>query len=438
MTFTEIFNNGYECPLDVMIKAEVTVQKTPIYIYNVEIEEVLGAFCAVGIQPVSPVSARIWMDRAIYFPAIKIQQLEGDEWQLILQEMVQSLCVPLFVGVVQRICDRLCTALGVAAAGLADMILQKHFNNHPGPSMNPKLGMYLQQMALRKTMGDAVMLGGEDWLAPWKAILFDNPKFSLPKIKQIVRNKRIMFIGDSNTRGVYKDFVAACQGENLVTTREYKQKGEPIFRGDKLVKVSNVGNSTQYEEIREYPKRDNPAENLKIQYHFVTRCWSKKMIAKLQNSFNDFRPDVIIMNSCLWDTTRYFDNEDDSIADYIKNLSQLAEFLNVNFNGIFLWYSCFPVSPKVNAALFGPMAKERQLKQIAQLSTLVPVSNKLSTVIMKSRNFEVIDFWKLAIQDFEQRLGDGCHWSPSLHREATFQLMAFLESRFLGTAGLQR
>jgi len=429
-TFTDMFNNGYLCPVETCIKIRLQANKTPLYVYNVENQELLGTFAPVTLHEASSSHVKIWMDRAIYFPAVKMTTVENDEWTMILHQLLSGIAVPLVEGVVQRLCDRLCTALSVASAGLADMILQKHYSQRENEA-NPKLRMYLQQMASRKTKGDALNAQGEsaDWLSPWKACLYHNPKFSATKVKQIVKDKRFMFLGDSNTRGVYKDFVACYKGDGLVSQAEYRKKGEPTYRGDRLVKVANVGNSTQYEEIREYPSKPNNSDNTRIQYHFITRCWGNKIVSKLQDSLQTFKPDVIVMNSCLWDTTRYHDNEDAAIESYIENLNKLTSFLSANFTGIFIWYTCFPVSPKVNAALFGPMAQERQLKQIAQLSTLVPVANKICTVIARSREFEVVDFWKLAIQDFDQRSDDGCHWSAVLHREGTFQLISILESK---------
>jgi len=82
----------------------------------------------------------------------------------------------------------------------------------------------------------------------------------------------------------------------------------------------------------------------------------------------------------------------------------------------------------MNSALLGPKKSERiQLKQIEQLSTLVPIANQIATAIMHSSSFNVIDFWKRAIQSFEHRSPDGCHWSSKLHRELSFQIISFLE-----------
>jgi len=165
-------------------------------------------------------------------------------------------------------------------------------------------------------------------------------KYSVSDVKRIVGNKRYMFLGDSNMRGVYKDFVACFQGKSLVTEREMKLKGEKSFRGDKLLKLSNVGFGVNFEEVRMYQSKTDK-DKTQMQFHFITRCWNNSIKAKLSNVLNSYHPDVIIMNSCLWDITRYHHDEDEATEDYMSNLFSLVEFLQSRFKGILLWYTWF-------------------------------------------------------------------------------------------------
>ena len=65
---------------------------------------------------------------------------------------------------------------------------------------------------------------------------------------------------------------------------------------------SELTNGKHYREVREYKSADN--RHL-VRFYFVTRCYSTFMETVMADLWHKPQPDVIIMNSCLWDISRY-------------------------------------------------------------------------------------------------------------------------------------
>jgi len=58
-------------------------------------------------------------------------------------------------------------------------------------------------------------------------------------------------------------------------------------------------NGKEYSEVRNYHRPD-----FMMRFYFITRCYSSYMETVIADLCQPPYPDVIIMNSCLWDITR--------------------------------------------------------------------------------------------------------------------------------------
>ena len=58
-------------------------------------------------------------------------------------------------------------------------------------------------------------------------------------------------------------------------------------------------NGKEYSEVRNFQQPD-----FMIRFYFTTRCYSSYMETVIADLCQPPYPDVIIMNSCLWDITR--------------------------------------------------------------------------------------------------------------------------------------
>ena len=72
--------------------------------------------------------------------------------------------------------------------------------------------------------------------------------------------------------------------------------GDDLIEGGKKDKMTN---GITYKEIRQY----HTDEHL-VRFYFMTRCYNSYFETILKDLKEEPIPDVVIMNSCLWDITR--------------------------------------------------------------------------------------------------------------------------------------
>ena len=116
--------------------------------------------------------------------------------------------------------------------------------------------------------------------------------FTTSQARILLRNKYVLFLGDSVQRGMYKDFVAFLHNREMLTTEELQKTGEPSFRGDHLLYATEKNLGSEYCEIREYTGySQKPCDYLKnekdtrtywdgtilVRYAFITRAWRKDL-----------------------------------------------------------------------------------------------------------------------------------------------------------------
>ena len=74
------------------------------------------------------------------------------------------------------------------------------------------------------------------------------------------------------------------------------------FLGDTLVEggvKAQLNNGTSYTEVRQHQ-----TNNHMVRFYFVTRCYNQYVESVLRDIVSGPKPDLVIMNSCLWDMTR--------------------------------------------------------------------------------------------------------------------------------------
>ena len=79
-------------------------------------------------------------------------------------------------------------------------------------------------------------------------------------------------------------------------------QGELSFENDKLLEGGqrcHMHNGSEYREVREYS-----FERHLVRFYFITRIYSPYMQQILEQFRCGRKPDVIIVNSCLWDISR--------------------------------------------------------------------------------------------------------------------------------------
>ncbi|XP_036108111.1 PC-esterase domain-containing protein 1B [Molossus molossus] len=238
------------------------------------------------------------------------------------------------------------------------------------------------------------------------------------EVRQLLHNKFIVVLGDSVQRSVYKDLVLLLQKDCLLTYRQLKLRGELSFEQDKLVEggqKATMHNGTTYREVREFCTGHHL-----VRFYFLTRVYSEYVQAILEElQSHKHTPDVVIMNSCLWDISRY---GQDSFSSYLKNLENLFEHLDqvLPKSCLLVWNTAMPVGQKITARFLPP----ENLRLSLTLRKKVIEANFYSSEEAKKHNFDVLDLHFHFRWAERHRQDDGVHWNERAHRHLSQLLLA--------------
>ncbi|KAK6059743.1 hypothetical protein COOONC_02606 [Cooperia oncophora] len=119
-------------------------------------------------------------------------------------------------------------------------------------------------------------------------------------VRALLKDVHVMAIGDSLMRGIYKDLIVMLHGGELIDDGNLRGKTENSFFGDRQIDFLPLEKDRVFRQAREYQ-----TNYYLIQYLFTTRVMKDDVETALLElcSANEF-PDVLLINSCLWDITR--------------------------------------------------------------------------------------------------------------------------------------
>ncbi|XP_045685215.1 PC-esterase domain-containing protein 1B isoform X1 [Phyllostomus hastatus] len=240
------------------------------------------------------------------------------------------------------------------------------------------------------------------------------------EVQQLLHNKFVVILGDSVQRSVYKDLVLLLQKDDLLTYKQLKVKGELSFEQDKLVnggQKAAMHNGTNYREVREFCTSHHL-----VRFYFLTRVYNsyvQGILKELQSS--EHSPDVVIINSCLWDISRY---GKDSFSSYRKNLENLFRHLVevLPESCLLVWNTAMPVGEKIT----GGFLPRKQSSLSLGLKKKVIEANFYSFVEAQKHNFDVLDLHFHFRHAEVHRQGDGVHWNQWAHRHLSQLLLAHM------------
>ncbi|XP_076439723.1 uncharacterized protein LOC143279539 [Babylonia areolata] len=229
------------------------------------------------------------------------------------------------------------------------------------------------------------------------------------EVQKLLANKYVMILGDSNHRGVYKDLVLLLQKNEMLSQHELRSKGELTFRNDTLVEGGVKGelcNGVSYTEQREY---QTPSHL--VQFNFITRCYNQYIESILQKISTGPAPDLLVMNSCLWDLTRYGRNPMKQYKDKMTKLcGRLVQVLGPDT--LFVWTTTLPISKKAHGGFLTPDVVYKS----QMLTREVLEANFQARNIVVDHGFKVLDLHCWFRNKLELRTQDGVHWCSVGHR----------------------
>ena len=173
--------------------------------------------------------------------------------------------------------------------------------------------------------------------------------------------------------------------------------------------------------------REFRTDNVQIRFYFVTRCNSSYLQNICKTIQNDQKkPDVVIMNSCYWDLSRYGPK---SVEQYKINLQiGIRSLLYVlPKETVFIWTAALPVSEHICGGFMGaPGTSNIDQKVRLRVRENAIEANRFAAQVANDLSIDFLDlhyFFKL--QQF-RRAYDGIHWDATAHRRISNLLLHHL------------
>ncbi|XP_022080751.1 PC-esterase domain-containing protein 1A-like [Acanthaster planci] len=238
-------------------------------------------------------------------------------------------------------------------------------------------------------------------------------------VVNLLWNKFVVIIGDSIQRSIYKDLVSLLQTNTYLSENSLKKKGELSFMDDVLIeggKKEEMSNGINYREVRQY-KTDYHL----VRFYFVTRAYNKYVETIFIDLAKEPKPDVVLMNSCLWDISRYGPN---SMKAYKTNLEKTFYRMQKTLEPdcLFLWNTALPVANKIRGGFLLP-----ELEFLSETLRLdVMEGNFYAKELASAFDFDVLDLHFYFRFQLHRRVADGVHWNHQAHRRMSNLILSHI------------
>ncbi|GAU87694.1 hypothetical protein RvY_00506 [Ramazzottius varieornatus] len=272
--------------------------------------------------------------------------------------------------------------------------------------------------------------------------------YTLQEVRKILKGRMVLFIGDSVTRSVYKDLVHMCQASSLVYPFDLQKKGELRHEGDLLVKGSKLlgraaSKGIDFEEVRAYIPQPNPEFSTLLSFAFTTKMYNLNTKDTLENGYFSPQskfgfPEIVFMNSCLWDMVRYRKYRDFKHfePDYKSDVRKFIKlFLSLSEKRSYLIFlSTLPVGQYVSAAFLDDPKTAWGGQAQGTLWKYIKDSNKVVRDVVRTFRKEghpvgYLDLYTLAENlDLKKQWleNDGTHWKPQAHRLFSYNILSLV------------
>ncbi|KAM5287996.1 PC-esterase domain-containing protein 1B [Ctenodactylus gundi] len=238
------------------------------------------------------------------------------------------------------------------------------------------------------------------------------------EVQQLLHNKFVVILGDSVQRTVYKDLVLLLQKDCLLTLKQLKTKGEMSFEQDTLMtggRKSEMHNGTHYREVRQFCSSHHL-----VRFYFITRVYSEYLETVLEElRSGEHAPDVVVVNSCLWDLSRYGTR---AWRSYLQNLESLFGRLRqvLPESCLLVWNTAMPVGDKPTAKFLPP----KPWPWTVPLKHFLVEANFYSSFKAREHGFDVLDLHFHFRRAMWCLQSDDVHWNEHAHRQLSHLLLA--------------
>lgn len=234
----------------------------------------------------------------------------------------------------------------------------------------------------------------------------ENTSVTISRAREVFSGKKVLIVGDSISRSIYKDLACLLWGfDRLLTVDELRfnrcNNGKHALFGE-VIELFQVDRSNSRNNL-ERRKIISDEHNYRIYYSFCSRIWNKS-IEQLLSSIAQF--DIIFIQSSIWDLSKYFDKDG---KVYLRNIDIcLSNLMKINKNVV--WISLPPP----------------HFQQSSTLNDLIRRMYKPTTDILNYYGCKMLDLYQLLANTPNIRSRDGVHFTPNGHRLISSRLVEYM------------
>ncbi|XP_050698251.1 PC-esterase domain-containing protein 1B-like [Eriocheir sinensis] len=237
--------------------------------------------------------------------------------------------------------------------------------------------------------------------------------FSLNDARRLLKDRFMLMIGDSNTRAIYKDLLCLLH-EGVITPEPILRRGSeaaPQY-GDEIVSNTKTYAGRGYFEIRQCKRKE-----LWVRFIFVTQAAAQTVKTELERLESGTLPppDIVLINSCLWDLTRWGPEQEDQ---YKRNVASLFHRLRALLppSSLVVWLASLPVATeRVKGGVF--IQQIEFMKHSMRFMLLE--ANMFMHNLCQVFGFSFLDLHYYMQYQLNRRTNDGLHWEPPAIRYIT-------------------
>ncbi|KAA0723172.1 PC-esterase domain-containing protein 1A [Triplophysa tibetana] len=170
-----------------------------------------------------------------------------------------------------------------------------------------------------------------------------------------------------------------------------------------------MNNGTSYREVRQYR-----TDHHLVRFYFVTRVFSVYMKSILADFDHGLKPDLVIVNSCVWDVSRY---SREWALEYRYNLRKFFVQLKNTLpeDSMVVWNMTMPLGKKIIGGFLVP-----EIQHVGPLLRFdVIEANLYGATLANEFGFDVLDMHFQFRFCLHLRTNDGVHWNAVAHRKMT-------------------
>ncbi|KAL7642712.1 UNVERIFIED_CONTAM: hypothetical protein RMT77_007277 [Armadillidium vulgare] len=252
--------------------------------------------------------------------------------------------------------------------------------------------------------------------------------FHKDDVSKLMKNQFILFLGGSNIKSLYQDLICLQCENDIGSPKLFRrlpiEKRWKSFKGDRVIRVSIKRNAGRdYFEEREYKK-----SGFHFRFHFITRVWGssmKRTLSLIENRTIPI-PDIIVVNSCSWDLTRWGALKVDVYkSELIQAFSEFKRILPEKT--LIIWTTTPPLSSQKMKGGF--LVKQLEFLKSC-LRFMILEANKFTQLLCRVFEIDLLDLHYYLRFQLHRRAVDGVHWENYAIRFITCLLLTHITIAF--------